>query len=59
VPGGSLEALKRVLNVATEDFPLPVGWLLQTWNPIGPYPLIDISGKSGVGKTLTLEMLLR
>jgi putative DNA primase/helicase len=59
VRGGSLEALKRVLNVAEEDFPLPVGWLLQTWNPIGPYPLIDISGKSGVGKTLTLEMLLR
>jgi hypothetical protein len=56
---GSLDPLKRVLNVEVSAFPLVIGWLLQTLNPIGPYPLVDISGKSGVGKSMTVEMLLK
>ena len=56
---GSVEPLRRVLNVQSGDFVLAVGWLLQALNPIGPYPLIDVCGPSEAGKSTASRMLLR
>jgi len=58
IKGGSVEPLRRVLNMRGSDFVLAVGWLLQAMNPVGPYPLIDICGPSETGKTITSKMLL-
>ena len=57
--GGSVEPLRRVLNVQPEEFVLAVGWLLQALNPVGPYPLIDVCGPSEAGKSTASRMLLR
>ena len=49
--GGTIKPLRRVLNVQPGEFVLAAGWLLQTLNPIGAYPLIDICGPSEAGKS--------
>jgi hypothetical protein len=57
--GGSVHALQRVLNVQASQFVLAVGWLLQAWNPVGSYPLINVEGPSEAGKTSVCRMMLR
>ena len=59
VKGGNINELQSVLNVQPSDFVLAVGWLLQTMNPIGPYPLIDAHGEAEAGKTWLCKLLLR
>jgi hypothetical protein len=57
--GGSVEPLRRVINLQSSDFVLGVGWLLQVLNPMGPYPLINVFGDSEAGKSFTSKTLLR
>ena len=59
VRDGSVEPLRKVVNVQAGDFVLVVGWLLQTLNPIGPYPVLDVHGPSEAGKSTTSRMILR
>jgi hypothetical protein len=40
--GGSVQDLRKVLNVRSEDFVLVPAWLLQALNPIGDYPFINV-----------------
>ncbi|HNT73250.1 MAG TPA: hypothetical protein PKK92_09360, partial [Methanothrix sp.] len=50
--GGSLEDLRRVLNVP-EGAPwvLVRAWLVQAFNPTGPYPVLIVDGEQGSGKS--------
>ena len=57
--GGDVRMLQGVLNLQPGDFVLAVGWLLQTLNPIGPYPLINVCGAAEQGKSTLSKMLLR
>jgi hypothetical protein len=57
--GGSIHALRGVLNVQASQFVLAMGWLLQAWNPVGSYPLINVEGPSEAGKTSVCRMMLR
>jgi hypothetical protein len=57
--GGSIQDLRKVLNVRTEDFVLVAAWLLQALNPIGDYPFINVHGESEVGKTFMCNIILR
>jgi hypothetical protein len=57
-PGGSIEALRPLLNLADRnDFVLLVAWLLASLRPVGPYPLLAVSGEQGSAKTVLSKLL--
>lgn len=50
--GGSIDLLRRFLNVASEDdFVLLVAWMLAALRGEGPYPLLIITGEQGSAKS--------
>ena len=56
--GGSLEELRPLLNLASEDDWLLVrAWLLAAICPMGPYPLLGIHGEQGGAKSTLAEIL--
>lgn len=58
VVGGSIDALRPLLNLAGEDdFRLIVAWLLAALRPNGPYPLLALAGEPGTSKTSTATLL--
>jgi putative DNA primase/helicase len=57
--GGSLEVLRRILNVGSaRDFTLAVAWLLAAFRQIGPYPVLTLAGEQGSAKS-TFSAILR
>jgi hypothetical protein len=57
-PGGSIEALRPLLNLADRnDFVLLVAWLLASLRPGGRYPLLAVSGEQGSAKTVLSKLL--
>ncbi len=57
-PGGSIADLKRHLNIKDENsWRLIVGWMLQAFNPEGPYPILVINGEQGTAKSTTSKRL--
>lgn len=70
--GGSIDELRAFMQLAADQpaadplaadhaadaFMLAVAWLVGTFNPSGPYPVLAIYGGSGSGKT-SLARLLR
>ncbi|MGP0069142.1 MAG: hypothetical protein ACLQGP_36775 [Isosphaeraceae bacterium] len=60
VRGGSLELLRKYVNVASDDdFRLLVGWLLSSFRPNGPYPILILQGEQGSCKSTTSRVLRR
>lgn len=67
IRGGSLAALGACLNFARsadgldgldgESHTLAVAWLLAALRPVGPYPMLVISGEHGSAKTTFLHTL--
>lgn len=58
-PGGSIEALRRFLNVRDgRDFVLAVAWALAVLRNRGPYPVLVLSGEQGSAKS-TFARILR
>ena len=58
ITGGSIEILRRLLNVRTdEDFRLLVAWLIGTLNPDGPYPVLVLQGEQGSAKSTTVRVI--
>lgn len=50
--GGDLEDLRGVLNVPEGDpWILARAWLIQAFNPQGPYPIGIVNGEQGSGKS--------
>lgn len=59
LPGGSIETLRRFLNVRGDnDFILVVAWALAVLRNRGPYPVIVLSGEQGSAKS-TFSAVLR
>lgn len=56
-PGGSIDLLREFINVHLEDFPLIVGFLLAALRPVGPYPILNLSGEQGTAKTTISRVL--
>jgi len=49
---GNLEDLRSVVNVPSgESWVLVVAWLLQSFRPVGPYPILIINGEQGSAKS--------
>jgi len=57
--GGSVDSLKRFLNVKSEDdFVLAVSWILAAFRSCGPYPVLALAGEHGSAKS-TFSWILR
>lgn len=50
--------LRKHLNVDDEGFILVVAWLVQALRPIGPYPVLAVTGEHGSAKS-TFSSLIR
>jgi hypothetical protein len=56
--GGSFEELRRFINLPDEDtLKLIIGWLVQAGHPSGPYPILNLEGEQGSGKSLAARLL--
>ena len=55
---GSIELLRRYVNVSDAGFTLLVAWLTAALRPVGPYPILVLTGEQGSGKS-TLARILR
>lgn len=56
-PGGDTGKLKDFLNVANADWPLLLGWLIGAFMPVGPYPILVLTGEQGSAKSTVAKVL--
>jgi hypothetical protein len=55
---GSLDDLRHFINVSTDaDWILLTSWLLNTFRPTGPYPILMLQGEQGTAKSTTARIL--
>jgi energy-coupling factor transporter ATP-binding protein EcfA2 len=55
---GKIEALKRYVNLSnTADWPLIVGFILGCFHPVGPYPILAVTGEQGSAKSTLLKVI--
>lgn len=57
VRGGNLLDLSEVMNISGDQFILAMGWLLGTFNPHGPFPILVLQGEQGTGKSTQSRIL--
>jgi len=57
VRGGSLDALRAVVNVLDEDWPLALAWLVSAFWPNVSHPVLLFSGEQGSAKSTGLRAL--
>ena len=55
---GSLALLKNYVNVDSDDLPLLIAWITAALRPIGPHPILVITGEQGAAKS-TLARVCR
>lgn len=57
-PGGHLDELRNVINIATDDDYLLIrAWLVGALRPRGPYPVLDVHGEHGSAKSMSSRLL--
>jgi putative DNA primase/helicase len=56
--GSMIEELRNFLNVSDDEFKVVVGWLVSTFRPVGPYPLLVAAGEQGSGKSVFSRMMI-
>lgn len=59
VKGGQISELRPLINVGTDQdtWVLIVAWLVGSLHPIGPYPILSLSGEQGAAKSTTARIL--
>jgi hypothetical protein len=57
--GGSLELLRKYVNIEHVDWPLFIGWLTAAVRPVGPHPILVLTGEQGAAKTTMLRVCRR
>jgi hypothetical protein len=57
--GGSLTALKNLINVSDADFVLVLAWLVSCFCFNKPYPVLVLHGEQGSAKSTTSKVLRR
>ena len=55
--GGCLERLRSLLNVPVADWPLMLAWLVASFIPDMPHPVLILGSVQGSGKTTLFRML--
>lgn len=58
VPGASWNGLDSFLNLPENGLKLVAGWLVQSFSPTGPYPILVLEGEQGSSKS-TISKILR
>jgi hypothetical protein len=54
---GSIDLLRKYLNVAEADFPLVIGWITAAYLPAGPYPILGLIGEYASAKSTMTRVL--
>lgn len=57
VKGGSVNELRKYLNVEDETWTLIINWLVMAFHPSGPYPILSVCGEQGSAKSTACKML--
>jgi hypothetical protein len=55
--GGRVELLRSFVNVNAEDWPMLAGWLVATYRPGKPFPVLALHGEQGSAKSTTAKVL--
>ena len=55
--GGGLAALRGLLNVRADDWPVLVGWMLAALLPGRPCPVLLLTGMQGTGKSSAARLV--
>lgn len=56
VKDGAVAELRRFVHMADAEWTLFVAWLVAALRPTGPYPVLDIQGEHGSGKSTACRM---
>ncbi|MFT4029654.1 MAG: hypothetical protein QM675_07245 [Protaetiibacter sp.] len=56
--GGDIARLFEFLNVAAEDHPILLAWLVAALLPDLPHPILTLTGEQGTGKSTAARMLV-
>ena len=57
VQGGSIDDLRRFVNVDDADLPLLLAFVAGCFHPSGPYPLLQIIGEQGSAKSWLMRFI--
>lgn len=58
LPGGSVEELRALVNIGSEDdWRLLLSFLVSTFRPRGPYPVLVLHGPQGAAKSTLTRMV--
>lgn len=57
--GGSVDKLRRFVNIDDDAFPLLIGWILSTFRPGRPCPIGLLVGEQGTSKSTTTRVMRR
>ena len=55
--GGTVEDFRAIVNVADEDVPALVGAMLDAWRPDSAYPIVELVGELGSGKSAVTKAI--
>lgn len=56
-PMVEINELKKFLNIEEDDFKLVVAWILASFNPRGPYPVLVLYGEQGSAKSTAVKVI--
>lgn len=57
VRGGRIEALRELLNVTDETWPILLGWMVAALIPDMPHPILMLGGQQGAGKSTAARFI--
>lgn len=59
IRGGTLDLIRGFVNVEEDDWILLLSWLIGSFHPKGPYPILALNGGQGSAKSTTTRVLKR
>ena len=60
ISGGSVDELRPLLNLHNdEQFHLTIGWIVGALRGVGPFPVAEVVGEQGTGKSNLSRMMIR